>query len=286
MAAASITRKSALKEALTLLNKDGIDTPQLDAEILLAHQLGLPRDWLLANLDLSLTPQDAREYRELVLRRSQYEPVAYLTGHKEFFGLDFQVTPQVLIPRPETEILVEVALVVDRQRELVSVVDVGVGSGAVAVALAVHLPWARLYGTDSSAAALHVAKENCLRHGVADRVILLPGDLLSPIPEPVELIVANLPYLSAQEMAALPPDVANHEPRGAIDGGPDGLQHLRRLLEQAPNYLEPHGALVLEMGEDQAAALADLARQHFPSARVAAVKDMRGHRRVLLVLQG
>ncbi|MBI2845992.1 MAG: peptide chain release factor N(5)-glutamine methyltransferase [Chloroflexi bacterium] len=278
------TIRDALGEATHTLSKDGIDTPQLDAEVLLAFHLQTSRERLLANLDTLLQAGEVEGYRALVARRAGYEPVAYITGHKEFFGLDFLVTPAVLIPRPETEVLVDVALALARQYQILSIAEVGVGSGAVAVALATHLPDTRIYATDISQEALEVAAQNCLRQGVAERVLLLQGDLLQPLPQPVGLIVANLPYLTTKEIDNLSPDVANYEPREAIAGGSDGLDHLRRLLEQAPKYLEKPGGIVLEIGPGQASTLADLTRARFPGSKVALIKDHADLERVLLVL--
>lgn len=280
----STTVREALLEAAVILSKDGIDTPQLDADLLLAYQLQTTRERLLADLDRPLQLEEVEGYRSLVARRAAYEPVAYIIGHKEFFGLDFVVTPAVLIPRPETEVLVEVALALARQYQILSIAEVGVGSGAVAVALATHLPDTRVYVTDISQGALEIAAQNCLRHGVAERVLLLQGDLLEPLPRPVGLVVANLPYLTTTELASLPPDVADYEPRRAIDGGLDGLDHLRRLLEQAPSHLQPPGGVVLEIGPGQASTLAELAHNHFPGAQVPLVKDNAGLDRVLMIL--
>lgn len=278
------TVRDALRQATSTLSRDGIDTPQLDAEILLAHHLQTSREHLLAELERPLQAGEVEGYRSLIIRRAAYEPVAYIAGHKEFYGLDFLVTPAVLIPRPETEVLVEVALAFARHNQILSIAEVGVGSGAVAAALATHLPDTLIYATDISQDALEIAAQNCLRQGVAERVLLLQGDLLQPLPQPVGLIVANLPYLTTTELASLPRDVADYEPRRAIDGGLDGLDHLRLLLEQAPSHLQPPGGVVLEIGPGQASTLAELAHSHFPGAQVALVKDNAGLDRVLMIL--
>ncbi len=278
---------SSLRELLawasTSLSEAGIESPRLDAEVLLAHSLGAARSALYTSLDEK--PQKAAEetFRALVARRIRHEPVAYITGRKEFFGLDLQVDRRVLIPRPETETLVEVALAIARQKQLPRLAEVGVGSGAVAVALAVNLPGVEIYAIDSSEDALVVAENNCRNHHMLDRVHLLLGDLLEPLPEPVALIVSNLPYVAQHELKDLAPDITQYEPLAALDGGPDGLELFRRLLEQAGPCLQPPGMLCLEIGATQASAVNDLARVHFPTATVALVRDLAGLDRVAMI---
>ncbi len=227
-------------------------------------------------------------YHALLERRLAHEPVAYLTGHREFFGLDFRVNRHVLIPRSETELLAELGLSAARRLAHLApaglaIADVGTGSGCVAISLAVHLPAARVYATDASAQALAVAEENCRRHGVAGQVILLPGDLLASLPEPVPLIVANLPYIPHAELENLPPEIRLYEPRAALDGGQDGLEAIRRLLAEAPAHLKPGGVVLLEIGHRQGQAVVALARQHFPGAAVAVHHDSAGRERVVVI---
>jgi release factor glutamine methyltransferase len=267
---------SALKEA-------DIESPRLDAEVLLAHSLGLTRTQLHTESDRGLDAKAEEAFKSLVARRLQREPVAYITGHKEFFALDLEVDHRVLIPRPETETLVEVALTIARQKNLSVLAEVGVGSGAIAIALAVNLPWVQVFAIDSSADALAVAEENCRRHQVLDRVVLSHGDLLEPLAEPVGLIVANLPYVSQEEMKSLAPDITQYEPAAALDGGVDGLDHIRRLLEQAGPCLRPSGMICLEIGASQAIAVNHLARKEFPGASVALVRDLAGLDRVVVI---
>jgi len=276
--------RELLAWATTSLTEASIESPQLDAEVLLAHALGATRSELYARLDEK--PQEATDetFRSLVARRLRHEPVAYITGQKEFFGLDLQVDRRVLIPRPETETLVEVALTIARQKRVPLLAEVGVGSGAVAVALAVNLPWAEIYAIDSSSDALVVAENNCRNHNVLDRVHLLLGDLLEPLLEPVALIVANLPYVAQHELKDLAPDITQYEPLTALDGGPDGLDLFRRLLEQAGPCLQPPGMICLEIGATQASAVNELARVHFPAATVALVRDLAGLDRVAIIV--
>ena len=275
--------RELLNWAITVLREQGIESPQLDAEILLAHALGLTRSQLYARLDSEPNPAVEETFRSLVGRRSQHEPVAYITGHKEFYGLDLHVDQRVLIPRPETETLVEVSLSIARQKDISPLAEVGVGSGAIAIALAANLPSVNIFAIDASADALAVAELNCQRHGVLDRVRLLPGDLLEPLPEPVGLIVANLPYVSHEDLNTLPPDITEYEPLSAIDGGEDGLQHIRRLLAQAASKLKLPGIICLEIGATQAPAVNELAREEFPHATVGLVRDLAGLDRVAII---
>lgn len=242
--------------------------------------LGSSRAALLAHPEHTLTPDQLSDYQTLVHRRASGYPLPYLTGRIEFYGLEFEVTPEVLIPRPETETLVELALA----RQPATVVDVGTGSGCVAVSLAVHLPEATICAIEISPAALAVAQRNVERHGVADRVQLMVGDVLNPRPGPVDLIVSNLPYVSTGACSSLPTSVRDHEPRLALDGGPDGLVIVRRLLAQAPAVLRPGGGLLIEIGADQGEAASSLARTFFPQAAVRMHPDLAGHDRVLEVL--
>ena len=274
---------SRLLQAAETLSATGCDTPRLDAEVLLAHVLRQDRAWLYAHPEYALSPDQLGDYQVLIARRAEREPVAYLIGHKEFFGLDFAVTPGVLIPRPETERLVEVALRIGGASPApIALADVGTGSGAIAVTLAVHMPAAHVFAADVSAAALAVARHNAARHGVADRVHCLQADLLTPLKGAFQLIVANLPYLSRADLAAAPPEVAHWEPRPALDGGPDGLAAIRRLLTMVVDRLRPAGALLAEIGAGQGADVLALAHHHLPGAMVEIVQDYAGLDRLLV----
>jgi release factor glutamine methyltransferase len=266
-------------------------TPRLDAELLLAHVLGLGRAQLLAEGSRSLTTAQADIFRALIIRRAALEPVAYLIGHKEFYGIDLMVDKRVLMPRPETELLVELALTCarrmanDERRNLdsadprrLSIVDVGTGSGAIAIALALQLPSARIDAIDISPEALALAQQNVARYALGDRVRLLQGDLLDPLTQPADLIVGNLPYTILSEIDE---GVRRHEPHLALDGGPDGLALYRRMLQQAPALLQPGGAILLEIGATQAAAVTQLARQAFPGAAIDVYQDLAGLDRVV-----
>lgn len=255
------------------------DIPLLEAEMLLAYVLNTSRVALLAHPERVLTTDQLTDYQTLIRHRASGYPLPYLTGHAEFYGLEFEVTPEVLIPRPETETLVDLALA----RRPATIVDVGTGSGCIAVALAVHLPRTTVCAIDLSPVALVVAERNAERHGVADRVQLMVGDVLNPRPSPAELIVSNPPYVSAGDCALLPISIRDHEPRLALDGGPDGLAIIRRLLVQAPGVLEPGGAMLIEIGADQGDAAGRMARTYFPQATVRVHPDLAGRDRVLEV---
>jgi release factor glutamine methyltransferase len=275
--------QKVLAGAIQTFSNEGVDSPRLDAELLLAHVLGANRAAVLARPERKLTPKELTSFRYLVARRAAREPLAYIVGHREFFGLEFNVDPRVLIPRPETELLVEHALNLARQMPApIQVADVGAGSGAIAVALAVHLPQATIYALDDSAGALAVTAVNARRHGVVDRVHCLQGDLLSPLPGPVDLIAANPPYVSTGEWQDLIPEIRNYEPRTALDGGPDGLSLIRRLLATAGASLRPGGALLLEIGAEQGQAVTALARESLPQAGVQLVLDYAGLDRLVV----
>lgn len=259
----------------------------LDAEVLLAHVLDRPRAALLAHPEAPLAPEQAAQFAALVERRAAGTPIAYLIGRHPFYDRDLLVTPDVLIPRPETEHLVEAALDWARGRGALRVADIGTGSGAIAVTLAAHLPDARVHAVDCSLAALDVARQNAKRAWVIDRVTFVQGDLLAPLLDSnlrLDLIAANLPYIPTTDLAAL--DVARHEPVLALDGGPDGLDAIRRLLAQAPGALAEHGLILMEIGAGQGEAVAALARKQFPSAAIAVLRDYAGHDRVVRVERG
>lgn len=276
--------REALAQATFQLENHGVESPRLDAELLLAHVLSVNRAALFAWPERRLTLKELTGYRDLVARRAAREPLAYILGYREFFGLDFEVGPDVLIPRPETELLVEQALRLARVRPSpVWIADVGAGSGAIAVALAVHLPEATIFALDRSPAALAVTARNAGRHGVSERVHPRLGDLLEPLSETLDLIVANLPYVTTAEWENLPPEIRDHEPRSALDGGPDGLTFIRRLLETAAPHLRPGGAILMEIGAGQGQTVLDLAVRHFPQARVQLVQDYAALDRVVIV---
>jgi release factor glutamine methyltransferase len=229
----------------------------LDAEVLARHALGWDRATLLTRGADPPPRSFIEEFTAAVARRAAREPVAYITGHREFWGLDFEVTPDVLIPRPETELVVEAALALRERMRRGRILDVGTGSGCLAVALAAELPGARVAASDTSRAALALARRNAERHGVAARVSFLLADLLTGIRGPVDLLVSNPPYIPRD--ADLPPEVAKFEPSAALFAGPDGLDALRRLIADAPPVLAPGGTFIVEFGFGQADSVRSMA---------------------------
>lgn len=258
-------------------------SPRLDAELLLAHVLGWTRARLLAERDDAPTPAQTAAFAALVSRRATLEPVAYMVGHREFYGLDLAVTPDTLVPRPETELLVDLALraapAIRPYGPRLTIADIGTGTGAIAIALATHLPEALIYASDLSAQALEVAHRNVERYGLADRVRLLHGDLLTPLPEPVDLLVSNPPYTI---LAEVEPNVRAHEPPLALDGGPDGAAIYRRLLAGIRPYLRPDGAVLLEIGAWQGDLVATMLRESMPDMLVTIHPDLAGRDRVVM----
>lgn len=234
----------------------GAESPRLDAEVLLAHVRGCPRIALYTAFDTPVAEAERGRFRELVKRRGAGEPVAYLVGSREFFSLPFAVDKAVLVPRPETEGLVVRVLDLCRAAAAPRIVDVGTGSGAIAVTLAKHLPRGTFAATDVSPAALDVARANAARHGVAERIEFVHGDLLAAAAGPWDVIVSNPPYVREDEFAALPRDVREHEPRTALVAGPTGVEVVARLAAAAAAALVPGGWLVVEIGPTVAAAAA------------------------------
>ena len=261
-----------------------MEEAQLEADVLVRHVLGLERADLLARPETPVAPAQAAVLEGLLARRLRREPLAYVLARREFHGFDFGVTPAVMVPRPETETLVEEALAWARERPTpITIADIGTGSGCIVVSMAVRLPDVRFLATDVAPSALAVAEENVRRHGVAERVRLLSGHLLQPLPGPVDLIIANLPYIPSGRLDALQPEVRDYEPREALDGGPDGTDLLRPLLHEAGAYLQPGGALMLEIDDEQGSTLAEEACSAFPSAAVRMLPDLSGRDRVLVV---
>jgi release factor glutamine methyltransferase len=241
------------------LREKGIESPRLDAQILLAHTLGCKRIDLYVRSDEEPSEERRNAFKALIRKRVDGCPVAYLVGRREFYQLDFEVSPDVLIPRPETEFLVMEALRRLKGMESPRVLDIGTGTGCIALSIARHRPTVRLTATDMSAPALTMARRNAERLGVADRVRFLEGDLFAPLAaETFDLIVSNPPYVAAAEFAGLPREVRDYEPRLALDGGGDGLDVYRRLIAETPKHLVAAGYLLLEIGATQERAVREL----------------------------
>ena len=275
-----MTIKESMSRARQLLADNHIEDASLEGELLLRQALRLNRVQLYLALEDELDRQQEEDFRKLLERRLSGEPTAYIAGHREFYGFDFLVNPGVLIPRPESELLVEKTIALAQKHEAPVIADIGTGCGAIAISLALSLPRAKLYATDISPEALEVARLNSRRHGVADRILLLQGDMLEPLPEPVDLIAANLPYVKEPEMAADSP-----EPALALDGGVNGLKKIWRLCHQAKGKLHPGGGLLMEVGQGQKAAVTALLARLYPPARIEVIPDLSGiDRMVSLVL--
>ena len=267
--------------------KHDIESPRLDAEILLAHSLGLNRIDLYLRYDQPLDADELAAYRQIVKRRAAREPVAYIVGRREFWGLDLKVGPQVLTPRPDTERLVEVALALlasMADRSVVRVLDLGTGSGCIALALAHSFPPAQVVATDISRPALGVARGNVAHHGLEDRIQLVAGKgvaMFAPSHTRFDLIVSNPPYIPTAEIERLEPEVRDYEPRGALDGGGDGLAAYRRIIPAAAGLLRAGGQLMVEIGWDQREAVMRLARQSGHYRQIECFADYGGNDRVM-----
>jgi len=269
----------------------GVSEPRASGEVLLAHSLNLSRLDLYLRYDQPLTPEELARFKALVVRRRAGEPVAYLTGHKEFWSLDFKVTPGVLIPRPETETLVAAVLEIfppkpEDQRPKTDIpwgLELGVGSGAVIISLARELPQMRWVGIDISGAALAVARENTRNHGVAERIHFLRADLLAPLtPKPwFALVAANLPYVPRPVWEQLPKDIKEFEPQEALLGGEDGLDLIRPLVREAQRHLLPRGWLALEVGDGMAPQVAELLQETGAFGQMEKIPDYQGVPRVI-----
>jgi release factor glutamine methyltransferase len=293
--------RAALKEAIARLRAAQVPSHTLAAELLLMHALGRDRTWLYTNPESMLDSAATESYFALVARRAAGEPMQYLTGRQEFWGLDFEVNPSVLIPRPETEHVIEVALerlgprgikinmITGEPSPRLHVADVGTGSGCLAVALAHELPHAEIIATDISAPALEVARRNAARHAVADNIQFIKRDLLSvspnspllPRPSSLDLIVSNPPYIARNESATLPREVRDHEPHTALFGGTTGVEIYSRLIEQAGALLRAGGILVLELGYNSSDEVRKMFHVQRHWANVSITNDLAGIPRVI-----
>lgn len=274
-----MNRRQALAYARETLAQNNIDNAALEGEILLRHALGLSRVQLYSTIERDVSTADKKALEKLLERRRYGEPSAYITGHREFYGLDFRVDRNVLIPRPETELLVEKAIYLIQDHAIYRIADIGTGCGAIAISLAVNLPGVTVYATDLSVPALEVARFNCRQHGMTDRIVLLEGDMLEPLPEPVDLIIANLPYVRESDLPRSGP--LSFEPALALHGGEDGLDKIRVLCRQAGKKLRSQGFFLLEIGQGQAEAAAALLKGAFPSGRIEIEYDLAGIERIV-----
>jgi release factor glutamine methyltransferase len=263
-------------------------SPTLDARLLLEFVLGQNHPYLVAHREQPLSAVQEQSYRQLIQRAARQEPIPYLTGQAPFFGRLFHVTPAVLIPRPETEQLIERALKWAahkwvQSRPPLKVVDVGTGSGCIAVTLALALPDANIEATDISQPALTVARQNAAAHDVANRIVFHQGNLLEPVNGRPDLIIANLPYITDEEWTSLPDGVKSYEPVSALRGGPAGLDYIHQLFSQAGEVLSPGGAVFLEIGWKQGLAAKRLGQSFFHNAQVDLLADYSGQDRIIAI---
>ncbi len=272
------------------LEDKGIEAARLSVELLLSHALGCERIQLYTTFDQPMPELVLARFRELVKLRAQQVPVGYLTGKAYFYSLEFSVNPDVLIPRPETELLVEQVINICRASHFANpgILEIGTGSGCVAIALAKNLPHAELVATDISAAALAVAKDNAQRHELGERIRFAQGDLFEALSEEDErpggfdFIVSNPPYISSEEMPDLPRDVRQYEPRVALLAGDEALAVHRRIVDAAGGYLAKQGKLLMELSHQQAQAARELLEQSGYLSEVRTVRDLQGHERVVI----
>ena len=288
------TLRTAANRLLEIAAADDLDEAHLEAELLYGEAAGLDRAQVIAAGADPPDPEATEQFEALLARRFAREPLAYILGQREFYGLTFEVGPGALVPRPETETLVEAALAAirdhPRNRHLVRVADIGTGSGIVALSVARHAPAVQMFAVDSSTAAIQWAGKNRPRLGPLDRVVLLSGDLLDPLTEPLDIVLANLPYVPTEEYETLPDEIRAHEPELAVDGGEDGLDIYRRFASQLPAHLaEPPYAVLIEIGAGQALFAEDIlldALNRPTNAEVTMHRDLRGIRRVVEVRVG
>lgn len=277
----NLTVTEALQQAVVAF-KAFSESAQLDAAVMLGYILERPRPWLVAHPDSLLDPEERSKFEQVLIEATAGLPLPYLVGHQEFYGLDFYVNRDVLIPRPETELLVELALnwlITHPGRRVVA--DIGTGSGCIAVSLAVNMPDLTVYASDISKGALSVAGQNIEHHQVGDRVLTTCGDLMGALPGAVDVLCANLPYIPSSTLEGLP--VVRYEPRQALDGGEDGLVCVRRLLAQAPGWVKPGGLIVLEIEEDQGLEVISIAGESLPDASIKIHPDLAGLDRVISI---
>ena len=281
-----MTSTEALAATRQTLEAAELDDAAIESTLLLCHILGISETELYCEPEKTLTPSEIKKLKLLTNRRLHHEPLAYIVGHCQFYGHDFRLSRHTFIPRPETELLVEEAISFAHRRpeNQLTLADIGTGSGAIAISLALSLPESRIYATEISAPALKIARINCRQHRISRRVILLQGNLLEPLPEPVNVIIANLPYVKNDELEKLDPEITNFEPRIALAGGEDGLDMVRRLLTQVPGKLRPNGCLLLEIGYNQSKAVNSLLARHLPRADIKLIADLAGIDRVARVV--
>jgi release factor glutamine methyltransferase len=278
----------ALQSTTQTLRRTRIDDASIEAELLLSNVLGISKTQLYTEPERALTSAEIKHLRRLIQRRLDHEPTAYILGHCEFYGIDFYVNYHTLIPRPETELLVEQAVEfahrISQSGKQITIADVGTGCGAIAISLALALPQAKIYATDISTSALRITGMNCRRHGVNSQVELLQGNWLEPLPQPVDIVVANLPYIKDCEFGDLSPEIRKFEPAIALAGGEYGVDKIQQMLEQIPGKLNYGACFLLEIGQGQGEMVTSLIKSYFPQAIIELIPDLGGIERVVEVI--
>jgi release factor glutamine methyltransferase len=283
--------EDTLLKAVEELNSHNIKEPQIEATILLGHVLNISKEQIYTNPCRNLDPIATEVFQRLLTRRILGEPAAYILNHKEFFGIDFYVDQRVLIPRPETELLVEKTLKLSENKlhaisdvnRTIFVVDVGTGCGNIAISLALNNTNLKIFATDISSSSLEVARMNCDRHNIGEQVILLQGKYLEPITSPIDFVVANLPYVERAEIQRLQPEIVHFEPHLALDGGIDGLDHITELLIQVSKRNTKPRYLILEIGTEQSQPVSRLIRSLFTDSNFEFYPDLNGIKRVVKI---
>lgn len=282
--------KDLLKVSTDYLKERGLEDPKLSAEVLLAHQLKVDRIRLYLDFEKPLTQDEIAGYRSLIRRRADREPLQYIRGSQEFWSADFLVRPGVLIPRPESELLVEQALEIVRDGKLSGgsapcILDLGTGSGALVISLGLEIQEASLWASDISDEALEVARENGRKHGLEQRIEFMRGDLFEPAKErglSFDIVLSNPPYITSGGMESLMPEVS-HEPRVALDGGPNGMDHIEKIIREGADCLRPDGWLMIEMDPEQVNSALNLIHETGRYAKPKAVRDYSRRYRVVVV---
>jgi len=283
-----VTLAEVINNASSKLGIAGVTNARLDAEVLLSHIMSRDRAWLFTHIHDTLDDETRGVFENTVERRSKREPLQYILGKQEFWGLAFIVTPDVLIPRPETELVVESALkIIESMNQQITIVDLCTGSGCIAISLAKELKVARVFAVDKSGRALDIAKENARKHGVSDRIRFLEGDLYQPLEMldilgGVDIIVSNPPYVQSGDYDMLQPEVRDFEPAMALFAGPQGTEIHRKIIEGAPAYLKQTGALIMEMGLGQAKFLTKMTQDTEAYGVPEILKDLAGIERVIV----
>ncbi|ETR70827.1 MAG: methyltransferase [Candidatus Magnetoglobus multicellularis str. Araruama] len=276
------TIKSVLDWTLSYFTEKCVESPRLSAEILLASTLGLERIDLYVQYDRPLDKQELAAFKAKILRRTKHEPVAYITEKKAFWKSTFIVTPHVLIPRPDTESLLETAIAhLNSKQKGLRILELGIGSGAIIVSLARELPYHTYFGTDCSSAAIDIARQNATQMDV--RIHFVVSHWLDALSKTFDLIISNPPYIPTLELQSLSAEIVQFEPQVALDGGNDGLFHIRTIIQNAPQYLASDGVLMLEMGCDQGKAIQELIAEERRSKTLQILKDYAGHERVVCI---